>query len=41
LPSDRILFLATGNLHKVKEAAAILAEFRVRVRRVESPKLEI
>ncbi len=41
MPSDRILFLATGNLHKVKEAAAILAEFRVRVRRVESPKVEI
>jgi len=41
LPSDRILFLATGNLYKVKEAAAILAEFQIRVRRVESAKVEI
>ncbi len=41
MQSDRVLFLATGNLHKVKEAAAILAEFRIRVRRVESPKVEI
>jgi len=41
LPSDRVLFLATGNLHKVEEAAAILAEFRIQVRRVKSPKVEI
>ena len=41
MPSDRILFFATGNKHKVKEAAAILAGFQIRVRRVESPKLEI
>ena len=41
MPSDRILFLATSNLHKVKEAAAILAEFEISVRRVDSPKMEI
>jgi len=41
LPSDRILFLATSNLHKFKEAAAILAQFQIRVLRVKSPKVEI
>jgi XTP/dITP diphosphohydrolase len=41
LPSDRILSLATSNLHKIEEAATILAEFRIRVHRIESPKVEI
>ena len=41
MPSDRILWLATGNKAKLREARTILSESQIRVRQVHRPKLEI